>query len=285
MSKPCVVYLARAGNDLSAFERFLRSYLNFPSGIPHEFLVVLKGFKNEQEVLKYQTLVQSLGPKFFRISDFGFDLRAYSLVARSFDNPYFCFFNSFSEILGDNWLAKMLNALQRPNIGAVGATGSHESMFTNVLVQRTAWVTPTLSQRLWTPFRLALCRACFDPFPNYHLRTNAFIIRRELMLKIWPRMRLTKRGAYLFENGKDSLTKRILRLRQKVQVIGKNGKVYEPPEWPHSCTFRSGDQENLLVGDNQTRDYAKADAQRRKYLRQVAWGLNDEGPCCLRNLS
>lgn len=38
-------------------------------------------------------------------------------------------------------------------------------------------------------------------------------------------------------------------------VVGKDGEGYDKKEWRKSRTFRQSEQENLLVADNQTRDY------------------------------
>jgi hypothetical protein len=48
--------------------------------------------------------------------------------------------------------------------------------------------------------------------------------------------------------------------------------VFEKERWPESHTFRSGDQHNLLVGDNRTRDYQHADPAMRRALAAMAWG-------------
>jgi hypothetical protein len=55
-------------------------------------------------------------------------------------------------------------------------------------------------------------------------------------------------------------------------VVGRDGAAYEPAEWPNSRTFRVDEQENLLVADNRTDEYASADAATRAALRRMAWG-------------
>jgi hypothetical protein len=269
----CIVYLVRACNSLAPLERFLQSYSRFSAGIEHDAVVVLKGFGDPKEASRQQELARQLSPQFLFMNDFGFDLRAYSLVCRRFDYPFFCFFNSFSEFLCDGWLQKMHEHITQNGVGLVGATGSHESMYTNVLLEKRYGAPQPLLKRLWFPIRLALCRACFDPFPNHHLRTNAFMISRDLMRAVWPRIRLTKRGAYLFENGRHGLAKQILRRALQVLVVGADGQAYQKERWPHSATFRSGDQKNLLVADNQTRQFDEADEVTRRYLTRVTWGI------------
>jgi hypothetical protein len=267
-----VVYLARAVNGVEPFERFLRSRRQFPAGLEHDFAVVLKGFKSDSDLEPYRKLIGESGAEALRVADYGFDLRAYFKAAQAFQNPQFCFFNSFVEILAEGWLQKLSSALAIPGVGLVGATGSCESMYTNVLIQRSRTPHPPLFQRLWTPIRLLLCKACFDPFPNYHMRTNGFLLSRDLLLKIWPRRVLTKRGAYLFENGRNSLAKRVWKKGLDVLIVGKNGTAFKKEQWNRSATFRLGNQENLMIADNQTRQYDDADKETREHLTHVAWG-------------
>jgi len=55
-------------------------------------------------------------------------------------------------------------------------------------------------------------------------------------------------------------------------VAGRDGRVYGSEEWPASRTFRSGEQDNLLVADNRTEQYHAADPTRRGELARFAWG-------------
>jgi hypothetical protein len=113
-------------------------------------------------------------------------------------------------------------------------------------------------------------------FPNPHIRTNAFMIGRELFLDALPDSIDTKNDSYLFENGPDGLTQRIVRRGLKVVVVGADGRVYAMDEWPESGTFRLGDQRNLLVKDNQTRAFQNMNAAGRRAFTTMTWG-DDRG--------
>ena len=76
----------------------------------------------------------------------------------------------------------------------------------------------------------------------------------------------------MFEGGKDSLTSQVLRRGLKALVVGKDGRAYEPDEWHLSETLWQGEQRNLLVADNQTRDYATGSTRQRTFLSRFAWG-------------
>jgi hypothetical protein len=112
----------------------------------------------------------------------------------------------------------------------------------------------------------------YAPFPAYHLRTNAFMIGRETMLGLRTWDIREKEDAYRFEGGRESMTSQLLRAGLKVLVVGRDGRGYEKEEWARSETFWQGAQRNLLVADNQTRDYEEGDARRRKFLSRLAWG-------------
>jgi hypothetical protein len=66
----------------------------------------------------------------------------------------------------------------------------------------------------------------------------------------------------------------ILRAGLRPLVVGKDGRCYEKEEWHTSNTFWQGDQQNLLVADNQTNDYQNGSAERRLFLSRYAWGEN-----------
>jgi hypothetical protein len=257
---------------LAPFQAFVASYRLHPAGLGHDLLFVLKGFGGGNDVQPFQQEVEALGARTLAMSDAGFDLRAYALAMRRFNYAYFCFLNSFSEILADDWLAKLHSAIQTRGVGLVGATGSCESMYTNVLLQRAGQNSAAPLRRLATAIRTGYCRLCFDPFPNYHIRTNAFLISRSVMRKVWPRWVPIKRAAYLFENGKNSLTRRVQRLQLRELVVGNDGRAYEREQWAVSRTFRQQEQDNLLVADNQTREYASASTAVRRHLSRLAWG-------------
>jgi hypothetical protein len=112
----------------------------------------------------------------------------------------------------------------------------------------------------------------YDPFPAIHLRTSSFMLRRELMLRLKTWKMPTKNDAYRFESGKESMTNQVLRMGLKVMVVGRDGRAYEPEEWPNSETFCQGEQRNLLVADNHTRLYSQSEPLFRTLLSRAAWG-------------
>jgi hypothetical protein len=67
------------------------------------------------------------------------------------------------------------------------------------------------------------------------------------------------------------MTARLLRSGLAVRVVGRDGACYPPEHWARSRTFRSSNQENLLIADNRTRQYAEADESTRRMLATRAW--------------
>jgi hypothetical protein len=56
-------------------------------------------------------------------------------------------------------------------------------------------------------------------------------------------------------------------------VVDRHGVVRFAPEWPDGNVFWQADQEDLLVADNQTRQYANGPPHHREVLSRFAWGL------------
>ncbi|MDR3392578.1 MAG: hypothetical protein P4L77_12680 [Sulfuriferula sp.] len=290
MSKICVVHLVRAQNGIEPFSNFIESYLKNPSGIEHDLLIVFKGFSLSSAKEAYLKLLAPLRFSTLEVTDAGFDITAYFAAFECYADKYcyFCFLNSFSVIQDSEWLSKLYNQISQPGVGLVGATGSwqsHRSLHwawlpISMIIAAAQHYRLYKGKPIHTRLVLGAVGSCqhgsffwdYDPFPNYHLRTNAFMIAGALMGRIKRPEIKSKMDAYRFESGKKSLTRQILKMGQAVLVIGKNGKAYEISNWKDSETFWQSDQGNLLVADNQTRDYQNGDARRRKYLSTMAWG-------------
>jgi hypothetical protein len=283
MSEIGVVHLVRAANGLAPLRAFLDSYRQHEAGVAHELLLVLKGFPHRRLPDDYRTALGGLRHWQLLVPDRDFDIGSYYRAARTFGHKYFCFLNSYSVILDDGWLAKLYRHITRPGIGLVGASGSYETWHPGgdrlplfpwrpVLgALRRLWFRTAVEQlrarqqlRYW--FRHSL------PFPNPHIRTNGFLIARDVLLRVkCPPLR-SKLDAWRFECGKDGLTRQILGMGLEPLVVGKDGQAYEMARWFESHTFRSGGQRNLLIADNQTRRNVQVDADNRQILAESTWG-------------
>jgi hypothetical protein len=127
-----------------------------------------------------------------------------------------------------------------------------------------AWLLGGLG--LWKPSRH------FPPFPNYHIRTNAFMASREVLLRVRVRPIVLKLSAFLLESGRSGLTRQVMAMGLKALVVDRTGRSFESGDWHLANTFRQSRQEDLLVEDNQTEAYARAERKERERLSRLAWG-------------
>jgi hypothetical protein len=247
----CVVYLAWTPYGVGVAERFLASYSDHPAGTPHRLVLALAGPDEDRD--PWRRAFAGLNHEELDLG-LGMDLDHYRDAADRVLAERYCFLNTVSVILADGWLASLESALVAPEAGMVGATGSYE--------------TPNAVR----PGPLRRLRPGHEPFPNPHLRTNAFALERELLLSLdWPR-RLTKLEAVALEGGTRSLTRQVRDRGLETLVVGRDGVGYPPERWMQSRTFRSGEQENLLVADNRTRHFQDGAWVTRFGLSWLAWG-------------
>jgi len=121
---------------------------------------------------------------------------------------------------------------------------------------------PTLAQQL----------AAFPSFPAAHMRTNAFMLDRNILLAIKTGTIATKQDTYRLEAGSHSITRQLQARNLNALVIDRHGEAYPPESWALSQTLWQSEQQNLLVSDNQTRLYSDGDLERRIVLSTLAWG-------------
>jgi hypothetical protein len=254
---------------MAPFRRFLESYIRYPAGVQHELVLLFKGFGSEREAAPYVELVDGLTAEAMFVDDDGFDLTAYGTAAKRLDRSSYCFLNSFSVILASDWLAPLTRWAGESGTGLVGASGTFESH-----LQGAARGGDATQSLLWLRRRVAVrkLRAHFPPFPNPHLRSNAFMADRGLLLEMGMERAVDKDVAHILESGWQSITRQVLSMGLSVLVVGRDGHAYEPEDWPTSRTFRSGEQENLLIGDNRSEEYRLASPAMRSTLSELAWG-------------
>jgi len=299
------IHLVWQRSPPGALEAFLDSYRKYPAGIEHELVLLLNGFREPGEFDRYRPALEGLAYRVLFLGDAGLDVDAYQAAAKRLSHDSFCFLNSYSELLAPGWLKTMADWLAQPGVGSIGATGSYgshrsfaryqrrkTSPYAALLPPQAATVVPGhQGSNLATKLRrlratrgavaLAAARDAarryqyelgFADFPSPHLRTNAFMITRDLWRSIRVPRLWTKVGAHRFESGTRSLTAQITGFGLQVLVVDRDGRAYEPGEWWRGNTFWQGDQENLLVADNQTRRYAESDERQKAWLSRFAWG-------------
>lgn len=246
-----VFYLNRYVNPGIHLKNFIKSICQNRSDSDYVPYVINKGFPNGAlgEYFSDWKSTEGSPARNIYISDEGVDLSAYFKASAVCDENYCLFFNSYSEIMSNNWLDYYINAFEKlGNDAIVGATGSYEIYG---------------SPRKFTGAQL--------PWNHAHVRTNAFMVPTDLFLSMRKYLP-SKQEAFAFESGDESMSQQIARGGGRLAIVGRNGCFYEPQDWPRSRTFRYAEQENLLVSDNRTREYQISKFKTRQRLSQQTWG-------------
>ncbi|MBC7490412.1 MAG: hypothetical protein H7240_11050 [Glaciimonas sp.] len=327
--KKGLVYLNRKAEGIKPVQRFIDSYKNFDPGVKHEFITIYKGFGAAEKAIA-ESFFNGIEHRQIVVDDEMTDIDAYLIAAESFpDIDAFCFLNTFSEIVCNNWLVILYDALSSENVGIAGATASYESLLnSNKLISKVLWLAggvlkyekklhlqyesiikrhypnwirwgvasrflPILRNKTSDNNYLNMYDAMFEeywgsltkhngayefligypPFPNPHIRSNGFVIRRRHLLPFFDKSRrMSKNESYLFESGAKSLTRQLIKSQLRAVVVNSAGNIYDVEEWPRSQTFRLDIQQGLLVQDNQTRSFQKLNSAEKDVNEFMSWG-------------
>lgn len=245
----CLVYLSWTPYGIENARRFVDSYRAHPAGIEHRLLAVFAG--PEEDRAPFHEAFAAVEHERLDLG-LGMDLAHYRTAVERSPADAYCFVNTVTEVLADDWLGLMARALAGDGVGMVGTTGSYES--------------PNAVR----PGPLRRMRPGFEAFPNPHLRTNGFAMKRGLIEQLdWP-SRMTRGQTVALEGGSRSLTRQVRGRGLQTLVVGRDG-AYPPERWRQSRTFRHGEQANLLLGDNRTRHYLEGGRVARFGLAWLAW--------------
>ena len=307
-----VVHLVWGPLGPQPLRRFLRSYREHQAGIEHQLVILFNGVASDQRP-GLRAELSGFEHELVELPEPVQDLAAYWLAAERLEHDTLCFLNSHSRIQVDRWLCLLEEALNQPDVGLVGASGSWASQAS---LARFLTGLPSPYKSLWgsrssvvqvleeiergragqgdssssasplgalTPLarlRAALLDAprtlqllaTFPQFPVPHLRTNGFMLARELMIGLRGFSPREKLQAYALESGRRSLTRQVEARGLRTVVVDRSGRTYEESDWPASATFWQGAQQGLLVADNQSDLYQSGDNERRQLLSRYAWG-------------
>lgn len=308
-----VVYLLWAPLGEAVVRRFADSYRAQPAGIEHRLVVVCNGFDgpNDARLVAARRELEGIDYATIILDDPVLDLAAYRIAAERLSPARCCFLNSFSTILAPRWLAHLSEALDAPEVGLVGASGSWGSMrswvrfqfgfggayarpfsdrkgttrILGAIAQRNLAEPPptsgSLAPKLRTlgfilalhPVRNAIAQTRgFLPFPSPHIRSTGWMIDSETVVQLRLGSLESKMSTYRLESGAASITAQVQRLGLRTLVVDRHGRQFEPGDWPASRTFWQGRQENLMIADKQTGHYAEVDDAGRYVLAGFAWG-------------
>lgn len=265
-----VVFLARGcDGGRSAAEEFFAAYCRHRAGRAHDLIVIAKGWQAVPGLDELRRSARGLGGTVAELPDDGFDFGAYFRIAAALNQRWICLLNTHARPAAEDWLDKLRAAAEVSGIGAAGATGSWGSLTPQLwspgrsLAGIAAW-----------PVRFGMSIGRFAKFPNPHLRSNGLCLRRELLVAFAEQSGrpMRKADAHYLESGRGGLTAFLRRRGLRPVVVGADGRGFEADEWIASGTFRVPGQANLMIKDNQSQLYAKANSRQRRVLEFAAWG-------------
>lgn len=254
-SETTVVHLVWAPSGAEYLRQFLNAYSANDPGAENRLILLYNGFETPEQHAEFDVVARAIEHTKFVMAKPTLDLDAYREVVRAFPSRQYLFANSYARPQVSGWLELLLRHARQPDVGMVAPSGSWESM-------------DSMSPLITRPLRLAQ----FKAFPNPHLRTGVFMARDDVIERLnWFPVK-TKVDAWKLENGRRGFSQQVLKMGLKLIVAGADGVGYEWRDWPTSNTFRSGEQENLIIADNRTDNWRDADAAGRSNLARLAWG-------------
>jgi hypothetical protein len=298
-----VAYLLWAPVGVDVVRRFVSSYRAYSAGAAHRLTLLANGFTglDDPRLVAAKLEFEGIEHDEIVLDRPLLDLAAYSVAAERLAPARCCFLNSYSAILAPNWLTHLSQAIDLPDVGLAGASGSWGSMrsfvrfqfglggaYGRVFGDRRA-TTRTLAAidrrnspdappprflqgKLITARRTVEQTHGFAPFPAPHIRTTGFMIETTTLAQLRAGPLESKIATYRLESGTASITAQVQRLGLRTLVVDRHGRQFEPGDWPASRTFWQGGQENLMIADKQTAHYAEVDDAGREVLAGFAWG-------------
>src|SRR3712207_760506 len=116
-SEICVAHLVWRPLGPEPFKRFAASFLRHAPGVPCRLLLILNGFdERSYDERLYADALEGAPFSTLLLPGRRQDIPAYFEAARAAEAEYVCFLNSHSEILCDDWLAKMYAHARRDGV-------------------------------------------------------------------------------------------------------------------------------------------------------------------------
>lgn len=244
-----VVYLAylneELGYDLEVFEQFVESYKKFSAGIEHNLTILIKKSTPRYFYNRIVDYTKRNNLKYIKLPDEGLDIGAFILAAKELQGEYVFCIGSGMTILCDDWLIKFDNAFKKDEkIQLAGAMGSY-------------------------------AQGHSDRFPNPHIRTCAFMMKRDLFLQYSNKCKFpqTKEDTWEIEHGAGSLTNFVINNGGQAVVVNNEGNIFYPQDWEKAQTYISLDSK-AIMDDKWARRYALTDEYLRTKIEMENWCHN-----------
>ena len=229
-----LVYVVLASRNTDLSHRFFTAYRKFHTSVAHDLVIAAVGFESEAATL---TVKQGLWgnivpqPRVLLVPDPGFELGVFREVCRKLSSQYVCLLNDRSRPLSEGWLKRLYSVASRPGVGIAGASGAHQ----------------------------------IDP----HVRDNAFCMERSLYLELTEGA-VASDAAALQASTTRSITRGIRKRGLEARIVGRT-KDHDILRARDGNTFWWGQQQELLIADDQTDDYTQGSPEHRAFLRSAGW--------------
>lgn len=290
-AKTTVVYQYWAPLGLQNLVDFSNAVSSNPPGIGCDWIFVVSGkIQKVQEAVVNRFILDNFNdPLILRGKEKTFDIFDYFFACEKSKTELIIFLNTHSRPDSEGWAKKLTNPFHlHPDIGLVGASGLFLSAYWHFPMIETQGFSRLPIKRQWEiwKFQRRAKRTAreFPRTPGPIIRTNGFCIEKERFLKLELMSEVSKFSTYVFESGWKSMTRQILGQGKSVGIVGKDGIFYLPEEWRKSKSYCSGEQDNLLIKDNQTERYCKISKEDRDWFVSYIFGnpLPPENPILKR---
>jgi len=240
----------------------MRSYEDHPAASTR-LVVAVKGFREGEVPAEYLDRLAPHGSKVLPLEDTGFDIGSYWATARALTYGSYCFSipsaSSSTTAGSPRWPGVTVPPLassvpvapgepsdRRRAPAAVGPLPTPGGLPGSLPVS-----TPDRQGPLWLIEEWRRQVGEFPPFPNPHIRTNAFLIRRDLMLEVEVGDNDRQGRSPLVRKRARSLTRRSC--GGAPVLVVRPGRVAYPQRTGLRATLPLRNQANLMVSDNRGR--------------------------------
>lgn len=244
-----VVYLAylnkEVGYGIEIVEDFLNSYKAHKAGIEHSLVIIAKNWTDKVLYEKLCRLAKENNAKIVDLPDDGWDFGAYFRASKILDSEYVLFTASSTKILADNWLFNFYNAFKNDDaVQLVGPMGS------------------------WG-YRLDV-----KEFPNPHIRTCTFMMKRDLFLEYASTQKFpqTKEDTHEMEHGETSITNFVLNKGYKAVVVNSDGEIFMPENYVYSKTYNTPSENKSFFSDMRSAIYYTDSEKDKRHMEMATWG-------------
>eukprot|EP01037_Dinobryon_pediforme_P017467 gene17467-17659_t len=114
--------------------------------------------------------------------------------------------------------------------------------------------------------------ASLPRFPNPHVRSNGFMMRRADFLATNIGLPQSKEQCLDFESGENGISASMVKRGKRILLVGRDGHGHDVEDWAKCGSYRSREQKNLLISDNQTRRYDTLSDGEKITYQFLTWG-------------